>query len=200
MSTIKTGTTTTTGLIVEADTSGNLVVQTGSTPTTALTISGTNQQVTLAAPLVNPVPAFLVRRTLSNQTFAVSNTQYVIAYDTVEVDTNSWWDSVNYRYVPQIAGWYQINVSTGAQQSTTTAAGRVIADLRKNGTSYSRVGYGAFYANANITASGSSLVYLNGSTDYIDIFALITGAGTLQVWGSTSTFATFFQGFLVRAA
>jgi hypothetical protein len=144
------------------------------------------------------VPAFQVRKTLSDQTFAVSGTQYVLTYDTVEVDTNSWWDSVNHRYTPQIAGWYQINSSVGAQQSTTTAAGRVIADLRKNGATYSRVGYGVFYNNVNITTLGSTLVYLNGSTDYIDIFALITGAGTRTVWGSTVPSSTFLSGFLVR--
>ena len=47
MSVIKTGTTSTTGYIVESDTNGNLVIQTGSTPTTALTLNS-NQTATFA--------------------------------------------------------------------------------------------------------------------------------------------------------
>ena len=47
MSVIKTGTTSTTGYIVESDTNGNLVIQTGSTPTTALTLHS-NQTATFA--------------------------------------------------------------------------------------------------------------------------------------------------------
>lgn len=70
MSTIKTGTTTTTGLIVEADTSGNLVVQTGSTPTTALTISGTNQQITPAAP-ISMVGGYSFRNKIINGNFDI---------------------------------------------------------------------------------------------------------------------------------
>ena len=70
MSTIKTGTTTTTGLVVEADTSGNLVVQTGATPTTALTISGTNQQITPAAP-ISMVGGYNFRNKLINGNFDI---------------------------------------------------------------------------------------------------------------------------------
>ena len=47
MSVIKTGTTSTTGYIVESDTNGNLVIQTGSTPTTALTLNS-NQTAAFA--------------------------------------------------------------------------------------------------------------------------------------------------------
>jgi len=70
MSTIKTGTTTTTGLVVEADTSGNLVVQTGATPTTALTISGTNQQITPAAP-ISMVGGYGFRNKIINGNFDI---------------------------------------------------------------------------------------------------------------------------------
>jgi hypothetical protein len=47
MSVIKTGTTSTTGYVVESDTNGNLVIQTGSTPTTALTLNS-NQTASFA--------------------------------------------------------------------------------------------------------------------------------------------------------
>lgn len=54
MSTIKTGTTLTTAYVVEGDTTGDLVIQTGATPTTAVTISDA-QVVTFANPPVGAV-------------------------------------------------------------------------------------------------------------------------------------------------
>lgn len=51
MSTISSGTTLTTALVQTGDLTGNLVIKTGNASTTAVTISGTNQSVSLAAPL-----------------------------------------------------------------------------------------------------------------------------------------------------
>lgn len=47
MSTISSGTTLTTALVQTGDTTGDLVIKTGSSNTTALTISGTDQSVTI---------------------------------------------------------------------------------------------------------------------------------------------------------
>lgn len=151
------------------------------------------------SPAIREMPAFLVRRTLTDQTLSGSNVATKIIYDTVSNDTNSYWDSVNSRYVPQIAGYYLISMSTGGSQSTTTSAGRLQTVVRINGLDVGRTGYGVFYGNSNIVNNGNVLVYLNGSTDYLEGFATITGAGTLLVWGSTGgTGSTFLSGFLVR--
>lgn len=150
------------------------------------------------SPRVREMPAFLVRRTLTDQTLSGSNISNKIVYDTIDYDIGSYWDSVNSRYTPQIAGYYLISMSTGGSQSTTTSAGRIQPIIKINGADDQRTGYGVFYINANIVTNGTALVYLNGSTDYLEGFATITGAGTLLVWGSTSTSSTFLSGFLVR--
>lgn len=51
MSTITSGTTLTTALVQIGDTTGNLVIKTGSSNTTAMTISGSDQSVTIAGTL-----------------------------------------------------------------------------------------------------------------------------------------------------
>jgi hypothetical protein len=51
MSTISSGTTLTTALVQIGDTTGNLVFKTGASNTTALTISGTDQSITVAGGL-----------------------------------------------------------------------------------------------------------------------------------------------------
>jgi hypothetical protein len=47
--------------------------------------------------------------------------------------------------------------------------------------------------------SGGSLVYFNGSTDYVELYVFLTGTGTLTT-GSNDANTTYFQGFLARAA
>ena len=51
MSTISTGTTLTTALVQTGDTTGDLVIKTGASNTTAMTISGTDQSVTIVGAL-----------------------------------------------------------------------------------------------------------------------------------------------------
>ena len=110
------------------------------------------------------------------------------------LDTNSWFDNDNYRYNPQIAGYYQI--SCGAWGSTTsyTTDARIITYLYKNGVSVGTIGYATFWSNANALAAGSKLIYLNGSTDYIDFRAAITASGSPSI----ITAGSQFSGFLVR--
>lgn len=52
MSSLSSGTTSSTGLVHTSDTSGDLLIKTGSSATTAMTISGSTQAVTLAGSLV----------------------------------------------------------------------------------------------------------------------------------------------------
>lgn len=171
------------------------------TGNTVITFDSSDRAV-FAQPPLTAVPAFHVKKELVNQT-VTTNTLTKVTMDATPVfDTNSWWDSTNHRYTPQIAGYYSISSGLGAQQTTATNAGRVIALLYKNGDSgtlVGRHGYSAFYSNSSAQATGSSMVYLNGSTDYVELWAYITGAGTINIWGSTSAGYTFLTGFLVRA-
>ena len=54
MSSLSTGTTTGTAVVLTADTTGDCVIKTGASATTALTISGNTQSVTLTGTLVSP--------------------------------------------------------------------------------------------------------------------------------------------------
>ena len=71
MTTIHTGNTSTTGFVVTADNSGDLVLKTGgSDGTTAATFDGTTQQATFNAPVSQP-GAFMFRNKLINGNFDV---------------------------------------------------------------------------------------------------------------------------------
>ena len=71
MTTIHTGTTTTTGFSVTSDTTGDLVIKTGGAGgTTAATFDGASQQATFAAPVSQP-GAFMFRNKIINGNFDI---------------------------------------------------------------------------------------------------------------------------------
>jgi hypothetical protein len=82
---------------------------------------------------------------------------------------------------------------------TTMTAG--IIKIYKNGSAY-KIG-ALFGANSGANASCviNSLVYLNGSTDYVELYGYVAAAssGTYAV-SATAGEQTWFNGTLVRAA
>jgi len=184
------------------------VVQTLATKTAATfpNVNGaTSGAVTLAAPAVagsntatfpattgtvmvsGNMPAFSA---YSNATQSIStNTWTKITINTEIFDTANAFDSTtNYRFTPQVAGYYQIN---GAVAITSTNI--AYAGIFKNGTEYAR---GGSATTAAYPSSVCDIVYLNGSTDYVELY------GNVGTTANTSAFIgiTRFSGILVRTA
>ena len=111
-----------------------------------------------------------------------------VAFNTKQFDTNNNYDTTNYRFTPTVAGYYQINVSVylGGMYANSWAS------IYKNGNEWQR-GNQATQQNVNV----SSLIYCNGSTDYIEAYAIQT-SGSTQSIGAYS-FMTF-SGSMTRAA
>ena len=119
-----------------------------------------------------------------------------IALNTERFDTNNNFDSTtNYRFTPTVAGYYQINYEIYA--GTTSTITQLVGALYKNGSVYE---YGIINTINNSQAyTSSSLVYMNGTTDYLELYINVAGAGTLtatEAGGATN----FMSGVLVRAA
>ena len=111
-----------------------------------------------------------------------------ILFQTKEFDTASAFDNTtNHRFQPLVAGYYAVTASAGHASSMET-----IVSIYKNGSEYRR---GADVSGAWTNAI-ASLVYLNGSTDYVEIYAYFA-AGGAPVTGTTQT---NFTAFLARAA
>ena len=114
-----------------------------------------------------------------------------VAFNTEEFDTNN--NFASSRFTPTVAGYYQINACFGEGLSTATM-GFYIA-IYKNGATIKTMQYvtaSAWYTNAPI----SSQVYLNGSTDYVEIYVNTSSAYT----NTANQFTNFFEGFLARSA
>jgi hypothetical protein len=172
----------------------------GGTGTLTIAAPNTNSDFTLTLPAVTATlnvngPAFSAYAN-TNQTIT-SNTFTKIQINTEEFDTNSNFDSTtNYRFTPTVAGYYQVNGSVNNYSSTLPT--RVLAVIYKNGTAYKRffdgaVSTGTFFANSE----GSALVYLNGSSDYIELYGLIVATTAIV---NTDSSYVYFQASMVRGA
>jgi hypothetical protein len=111
--------------------------------------------------------------------------------DVVLFDTSAWYDGVtNFRYTPKLAGKYRIS---GVCEGVGTAAmSEVDADLRVNGSAYARV-ISLTTGFATATTISKDIVF-NGSTDFVELFCLVAGGGTLVIEGGSAPIRTWFEG------
>lgn len=126
----------------------------------------------------------------AQQTISSTSTWTKINFQTEEFDTNSNYDTTNMRFTPTVAGYYQINANF---ITTSTAGTSQRIAIYKNGSIFKSGTYVISYMESGHV---STLVYLNGSTDYVEAYAWMTATRTLQATADT----TWFQGVLVRAA
>jgi hypothetical protein len=181
--------TTTNGVVIQPDNSGSLVIQTNS-GTTALTID-TSQNVAFAKGFTvgaTAAPAFSAYLS-SSQSFS-AGVATKVQCQTEEFDTNSNYDNAtNYRFTPTVAGYYQVN---GCWTAASTGTNLSII-IYKNGADFKR-GQNIQASAAVVTAS--ALVYMNGSTDYLELYC--NSAATQNAF--TGANFTYFQASMVRSA
>lgn len=138
-------------------------------------------------------PAFSAFRSGSNQS-VTSGTWTKVQCQTEEFDTASAYDNAtNFRFTPQVAGYYQVNAQL---TPTGTSLTRILCAIYKNGAIF-KTG-GDLVVDARLVLS--TLIYLNGSTDYIELFGLVSATNPGFAVGSPAGLDTYFQACLVRAA
>lgn len=159
--------------------------------------SATVTQATSATPVAGTGPAFSAY--LGTTQTVTSGVTTKLQLNTEVFDTNNNFDSTtNYRFTPTVAGYYQFNYElyggSGTSMSNITPA------IYKNGSAYQ---YGSVlngvYENSAQAVCGSTLIYLNGSTDYVELYGLITGTGAC-VFTALSGAVNYLTGSLVRSA
>jgi len=163
----------------------------GSVGTTYLA-SGSVTQSILGTNVAGNGPAFSVYLA-SSQNFP-SGTFTKIQFNAKEFDTNNNFDiTTNYRFTPTVAGYYQINLNFGISSYQT---GERTMGIYKNGSLYKQ--FSDITATSIYVISGSCLVYLNGSTDYIEGWGYQNSGSTGASY--TGNTITTMQGALVRSA
>jgi len=159
------GTLLTTGTAVTPAQGGTGLTSPG-TAGNVLTSNGTSWvSSTPSVPSAGTGPAFGAYQS-SQQNIASLNTWIKVNLQTEYFDTNN--NFASSRFTPTVAGYYQIN--GGACLESTNPADYMQCAIYKNGTNYVLGGSAKGDANVNPTASVSTVVYLNGSTDYVELY------------------------------
>jgi hypothetical protein len=169
---------------------GSITISPASTAST-LTLTAPAQTATIGI----QGPAFYA--TKNGAQSVSSNTQTKITVPNEQFDTASCYDTSTSRFTPNVAGYYQINYAVYGGGTVNTQA--VISALYKNGAIYGTISTSGTYvyapsAYSDGSSAGSALVYMNGSTDYLELYGLLIGSGTLNISQAR------FDGCLVRGA
>jgi hypothetical protein len=165
----------------------------GSVGTTYIADSSVTQ-AKLASGVAGNGPAFSAYQNTA-QTGITNATSTKITFDVEDFDTNS--NFASSRFTPTVAGYYQINA--GVQLPSVVTTNDILVQIYKNGTNYKN-GSASSGNNAMFAMStASTLVYMNGSTDYIEAYVYgYVAAGSVST--NAGTASTYINGFLARSA
>ena len=140
-------------------------------------------QADLASGVAGNGPAFYAYQSSSQTISAGTNTK--VNLQTELFDTNS--NFASSRFTPTVAGYYQI----GGGVYFNTVGSTTFCSFFKNGSMVTRGTQGALNES-----TGTTLVYLNGSTDYMELYAYNQSSASLDADFPT----TFMWGCMVRGA
>ncbi len=139
-------------------------------------------------------PAFSAYRS-GTQSALSSGVFTKVQLNAEEFDTANCFDSTtNYRFTPTVAGYYQIN---GGVSPSAFSGNYLLCCIYKNGVIYKNGSNFALNGAAGPTTVVSSLVYLNGSTDYVELYVIAQGTPTLF---GNAVHETYLNGCLLRGA
>jgi hypothetical protein len=180
-------------VVLSGNTSGAVTL---SVPDVAGTNTATLPAATGTVMVSGNMPAFAAYKSSgAGAQNPTTNVNTKVTFDTEVFDTANCYSGST--FTPNVAGYYQINASVdcGANSSTLTNAS---INLVKNGSIYN---WSYMYVTSpqgnDLSAQMHTLVYCNGTTDYIDIYVTTTGTNPVIYAGQTTTWV---NGYLVRAA
>ena len=135
------------------------------------------------------MPAFSAYQPSGSAQTITLNTWTKVNFQSEEFDTNN--NFASSRFTPTVAGYYQLN----SVVNTNYGPGGVIVSFYKNGSEFLR---GGNIQSGTAGSSSSGLIYLNGSTDYVETYVLTSLGGSLDA--DSGAHRVRFDGILVRAA
>ena len=169
---------------------------------TRLGIGSTGQVLTVASGVpswatpagASSGPAFRAFRNSTAQSFA-QNTFTKVEFNGETFDTASCFDSTtNFRFTPNVSGYYQINAAVYYDNASGT--NNFLTVIYKNGAQNSGI---ADFTNgvAYGAASGGDIIFLNGTTDYVEVYGYASNSGTRTFLNGSSN--TWFSGVWIRS-
>ena len=139
------------------------------------------------------IPTFAATRITSDQT-GTGSAYVKVQFQSKVFDTANCYDTTNYRFIPNVAGYYLFNATVLNNPSAGTQT-QLVTKIYKNGTPVT--------AFANLVIGGgigggtsltvTEIFYMNGTTDYAEVYQY-SNATTPTYQGNS-----YFTGFLFKA-
>lgn len=117
-----------------------------------------------------------------------------VAFNTLLFDTNSNFNTSLNRFTPTVAGYY--SVAAICRDLSGAGVGQNTIIIYKNSTAYSQVVLVA--AGSGTSPAISSIIFMNGSSDYLEVFYFQSSGGTTQI--NNSQVSSNFQAAMIRSA
>jgi len=163
-------------------------------PVTASNFTATLPAATGEVMVSGNMPAFRAYKS-SNQSIT-SNTFTKVTFDAEEFDTNNNFSTATSTFTPTAAGYYQINAACDLFAGVGTGT-RTSIRVYKNGAFFKAGNEVQILNTAEMSCLLNVLVYMNGTTDYLEIYALMNATSPVIAGSQT---ITYFQACLVRGA
>ena len=153
---------------------------------TARTINGVsfNGSANITVPPYQSTPRFRAKRGTNQSIGSASFTKAQLDSETFDT-TNAYDNATNYRFTPLVAGYYQVNCQVVFNFSGGDTNVQYNAAIFKNGSGYVDIPIKNTIASAVSGISLSDIVFLNGSTDYIELFVYQDSGGNRDINNGT---------------
>ncbi len=145
------------------------------TVSNTITLTGTDSQS------VNLTPVYAKIGLAAGQAIT-NNTLTTVAFDTTIYDSQTYWNNTTKVFQPLVAGIYQINVQLMAvlPSDQTTLIAYIYTDAGVKAYNIARAS-----STATLSSNVSTIVSLNGSTNYV-YAAVIIGAGSTSLYNDVN--------------
>jgi|LakMenEpi03Aug12_release.lakeMendotaPanAssembly.Ray.scaffolds.fasta_scaffold872920_2 hypothetical protein len=183
-------------IVLVGSTSGSVTLQEPAIAgSTVLTLPATSGTVLTSASTQVTGPAFSA---YLNADVTITNNSFLkITCDVENFDTASVYSTSTGRFTPNVAGYYSIGGRSQILMSATN--GEFFLAVYKNGSQFQRLTGVPAVANCYSSPASDTIVYLNGSTDYVELYGYQSSGVSRTLQGNTDQL-TYFYGYLVRAA
>jgi hypothetical protein len=181
-------------LVLQSSGGGQITIQ---EPATASNFTATMPAATGDVMVSGNMPAFRVYPSAVQNLTTGTNTK--LTFNTEVFDTNNCYDSTtNYRFTPNVAGYYQLNAYAQIQGFAT---GNTNLIFYRNGSQYSLTEANVIGSTGNYpTLYITDIIYFNGTTDYVELYALQGSGSTRTIYGGASPNYSWWSGSMIRGA
>jgi hypothetical protein len=100
-------------------------------------------------------------------------------------DPNGWFSNTTSRFTPTVPGYYHADYQVSWQAGTAGSGNQNNIQILKSGTAISLAQQPINSSNVNTTQNTATVVYLNGSTDYLTFQAYSSNAAQV-ITGETN--------------